>query len=284
MHPQALYQMCSNGHNFIAKVDSEASCNCISKSLWNRIKVNNRLTKPNVILTGAGGSKLSLLGFSEIACLIGRFMFTEEFAVIEGMVSDMPLGIKWEHKFNIHTSWTRNGNHYISRGKHNFIAESMNRLKSNPIIKMKGRIELSPESIALVKVQAPRDIIGNKKYQLNPEGYLPQGIIPLDLVHSFDKTPRTLFVPILNTSSKYKNIAKGSLLGTFKPMDERVSKIQATSWTDLEGKMQKPHRQLRKRKSYRQARQKCYDKKEEPKKLLADYPANSNMEMEAMMK
>ena len=101
-------------------------------------------------------------------------MFTEEFAVIEGMVSDMFLGIKWEHKFNIHTSWTRTGYHYISRGKHDFIAESVNRLKSSPIIKTKGKIELS--LIALVEVQAPRDIIGNKKYQLNPEGYLPQGI------------------------------------------------------------------------------------------------------------
>ena len=98
--------MCSNGHNFIAKVDSGASRNYISKSLWNRIKVNNRLAKPNVILTGAGGSKLSLLDFSEITCLIGKFTFTEEFAVIEGMVSDMLLGIKWEHKFNIHTGWT----------------------------------------------------------------------------------------------------------------------------------------------------------------------------------
>ena len=157
----------------------------------------------------------------------------------------------------------------------------MNRLKTNSIIKMKDRIELSPESIALVKVQAPRDIIGNKKYQLNPEGYLPQGIIPLDLVHSFDEMPRTLFVPILNTSSKYENIPKGSLLGTFAPIDEKVSEVQVTSWTDLEGKMQKVHQQLRKKKSYRQARQKCYDKKEEPMKL---YPANSNMEMEVMMK
>ena len=103
MHPQVLYRTHSNGHNFIAKVDSGASHNCISKSLWNRIKVNNRLTKPNVILTAAGGSKLSLLGFSEITCLIGRFTFTEEFAVIEGMVSDVLFGIKWEHKFNIHT-------------------------------------------------------------------------------------------------------------------------------------------------------------------------------------
>ena len=149
----------------------------------------------------------------------------------------MLLGIKWEHKFNIHTGWTQNGNHYISRGKHDFIAESINRLKSSPIIKTKGKIELSPESIAFVEVQAPRDIIGNKKYQLNPEGYLPQGIIPLDLLHSFDKMPRTLFVPILNTPSKYENIPKGSLLGMFETINEEVSEVQVTSWTELEGKM-----------------------------------------------
>ena len=157
-------------------------------------------------------------------------------------------------------------------------------LKSSPIIKTKGKIELSPESIALIEVQAPRDIIGNKKYQLNPGGYLPLSIIPLDLVHSFDKTPRTLFVPILNTSSKYENIPKGSLLGTFEPINEEVSEVQVTSWTDLEGKMRKAYRQLRKKKSSRQARQKCHNKEEEPMKLLPDYPADSCMEMETMMK
>ena len=103
-------------------------------------------------------------------------------------------------------------------------------------------------------------------------------------MHSFDKIPRTLFVPILNMSSKYENIPKGSLLSTFEPIHEEVSEVQVTSWTDLEGKMRKAHQQLGKRKSYRHARQKCYDKKEEPMKLLPDYPANSNMEMEAMMK
>ena len=153
------------------------------------------------------------------------------------MVSDMLLGIKWEHRFNIHTGWTQNGNHYISRGKHGFIAESMNRLKKHSIIKMKGKVELNPESISLIEVQAPRDIMENRKYQLNPEGYLPQGIIPLDLVHSFDKMPRTPYIPILNASSKYESIGKGSLLGTFEPTDEEVSEVQVTSWTDLEGKM-----------------------------------------------
>ena len=103
-------------------------------------------------------------------------------------------------------------------------------------------------------------------------------------MHSFDKTPRTLFVPILNTSSKYENIPKGSLLGTFEPIDEEVSEVQVTSWTDLEGKMQKVHWQLRKKKSYKQAKQKCHSKVEEPMKLLPDYPADSCMEMETIMK
>ena len=62
-----------------------------------------------MVLRGAGGSKLSLLGFADITCSIGKFTFTEEFAVIDGMVLDMLLGIKWEHRYNIHTGWTRNG-------------------------------------------------------------------------------------------------------------------------------------------------------------------------------
>ena len=50
-------------------------------------------------------------------------------------------------------------------------------------------------------------------------------------------TPRTLFLPILNTSSKYENIPKGSLSGMFKTINEEVSEVQVISWTDLEGKM-----------------------------------------------
>ena len=164
--PHALYKAKSNGYSFIAKIDSGASYNCISKSLWDKIKTSNKLAKSQITLTGAGGSKF--LGFADITCSLGKFTFTKEFAVIEGMVSDMLLGIRWEHKFNIHTGWTRRGNHYISIGKNNFVAESTNKLYVHPIIKMKGKIMFKPESISFIEVQAPRDISGNKKYQLNP--------------------------------------------------------------------------------------------------------------------
>ena len=95
------------------------------------------MIKSQITLTGAKGSKLAFLGFADVTCSIGKFMFTEVFAVIEGMVSDILLGIRWEHRFNIHTGWTQTGSHYIACGKHNFIAGSINKLKMHPIIKTK---------------------------------------------------------------------------------------------------------------------------------------------------
>ena len=48
--------------------------------------------------------------------------------------------------------------------------------------------------------------------------------------------------------------------------------------------MRQAHQKLRKKKSYRQARQKCFDGQENSERLLPDYPVDSNMEMETMMK
>ena len=147
------------------------------------------------------------------------------------MVSDMLLGIRWEHKFNIHTGWTKKGNHYITHGKHDFISERINKLKTHSIIKTKGKITLKLESISIIEVQAPQDISGNKKYHVNLKAYLPQGIVPLDLVHLFEKMPITLKLPILNTSTNYESIPRGTLLGTFEPVDEEINEIH-TSWKD----------------------------------------------------
>ena len=93
---------------------------------------------------------------------------------------------------------------------------------------------LKPESISFIEVQAPRDILGNKKYQLNPNAYLPNGIIPLDPIHSFGKTPRMLQIPFLNVSTNYEFIPRGSFLGTFEPMDEEINEVHTTSWEKLD--------------------------------------------------
>ena len=71
--PHTLYKAKSNGYNFLAKIDSGASHNCISKSLWDKIKTSNKLAKSQITLTGAEGSKLAFLGFADITCSIGTF-------------------------------------------------------------------------------------------------------------------------------------------------------------------------------------------------------------------
>ena len=65
MLPHALYQARINGHSFIAKIDSGASRNCISKTLWDKIKTSSKLIKSNITPTGTGGSKLAFLGRSQ---------------------------------------------------------------------------------------------------------------------------------------------------------------------------------------------------------------------------
>ena len=140
--------------------------------------------------------------------------------------------------------------------KNNFVTESTNKLNVHPIIKTKGKVTLKPESILFIEVQAPRDISRHKKYQLNPNTYLPNGIIPLDPIHSFEKTPRTLQLPFLNVSTNYESIPKGSLLGTFEPVDEEINEVHTTSWEKLDKQVQQAHAQLQKKRSYRNAREK----------------------------
>ena len=85
----------------------------------------------------------------------------------------------------------------LTQGKHNFIAKSINKFKTHPIIKTKGKITLKSESISIVEVKAPWDML---KWS------------------------------ILNTSTNYE---RGTLLGTFEPVDKEINEIQTTIWTQL---------------------------------------------------
>ena len=68
--------------------------------------------------------------------------------------------------------------------------------------------------------------------------------IPLDLIHSFKKTPRALQLPFLNVSTNYQLIPRRSLLGTLEPVDEEVNEVHATTWEELDRQMQQAHPQL----------------------------------------
>ena len=135
-----------------------------------------------------------------------------------------------------------------------------------------------------MEVQVPRDIFGNKKYQLNPNAYLPIGIIPLNLIHSFEKTPRTIQLPFLNVSTNFQSIPRGSLLGTFEPVDKEVNEVCTTTWDKLDSQMFQVYTQPWKKRSYRKAREKVKSMEKESCEKLPTYPPSSSMEMETLIK
>ena len=73
------------------------------------------------------------------------------------------------------------------------------------------------------------------------------------------------------------------MLGTFEPVDKEINEIHMTSWTKLEGQVHQAHIQLRRKKSYKRALQRASKEKESPE-LLQEYPTDSNLEMETVMK
>ena len=126
--------------------------------------------------------------------------------------------------------------------------------------------------------------VRKQKVSLKSQGLFTPRIVPLDLVHSFEKTPETLKLPILNTSTNYESIPRGTLLGTFELVDKEINEIHTTSWTKLEGQMRQAHTQLRRKKSYKRVLQKASKKEKESPALLPEYLTDSNMEMETLMK
>ena len=66
----------------------------------------------------------------------------------------------------------------------------------------------------------------------------------MDPIHSFEKTPRTLQLPFLNMSTNYKSLPKGSLLGTFEPVNEEINEVHMTSWEELDNQVHLAHAQL----------------------------------------
>ena len=91
-------------------------------------------------------------------------------------------------------------------------------------------------------------------------------------------------MPILNTSTNYESIPRGTLLGTFEPVDEEINEIHTTSWTKLEGQMHQAHSQLRRKKSYKGALRRALKEGKESPELLPEYPTDGSMEMETIMK
>ena len=115
------------------------------------------------------------------------------------------------------------------------LEQSCSQITTNPILKTKGKIKLFPSSISVIEIRKLEILDSNNIYELDFNTFqLPEGNIPLDVMHSIDnKMPRILNVPILNTNNTISSLAKNSTIVTLVPAG-KCEQIQEIKWSVLQ--------------------------------------------------
>ena len=74
-------------------------------------------------------------------------------------------------------------------------------------------------SISVLEIKMPEVPDTNNLYELNFDTFqLPEGVIPLCILHRIDhKTPKTLNIPIMNTTSTTCGLTKTSQIARLAP-------------------------------------------------------------------
>ena len=74
-------------------------------------------------------------------------------------------------------------------------------------------------SISIVEIKTPRVSDTSNLFELNFDmSQLPEGVIPLDVLHGVDHKPsKTLNIPIMNTNNTTFSLTKNSPIATLAP-------------------------------------------------------------------
>ena len=214
-----------------AKFDSGASRSCLSRRVFETLSPKPKLSKQGLELVSASGTTLDVLGSTEITFRVNKKVYREVFSVIDGLNSDCLLGLTWQRKYRICTGWSRTGQHFLST-QGEVIATSIQNGKLVPTVKTKGAVKVPAYSVSVLEVAAPPNITSSTGYIVDAAEGL-EGFVPLETVHKFDKTPRTLKIPVLNYTNKEITIPKKTHLGKLHNLEDKVDAISETSWKQL---------------------------------------------------
>ena len=115
------------------------------------------------------------------------------------------------------------------------IAQAISQTVTNPIIKTKGKITLPLCLFSIIAVKTPTLHNTKNLYKLNFDTFeLPEGVIPLDIVHRVDhKIPQSLNIPIHNVNKSYCTISKSPPIATLRPAG-KCKEAQEVSWNSLQ--------------------------------------------------
>ena len=106
---------------------------------------------------------------------------------------------------------------------------------TKPIICNEGAFYLQPRSIAIITAQTPTELNIQHIYALNTSNYPPLGPLPLAVDHKINqKYPKSLSIPILNTTYNRACILKATVFSALNPIEIEITEVSNIAWTKTE--------------------------------------------------
>ena len=122
-----------------------------------------------------------------------------------------------------------------------FLALSITPHLSMQLAITKGQYTLQSTSITWISVKTPRNLDINSFFKISLDRQLPNGLIPLDVLHNIkNKQPQELIIPLLNTANTDIKLLKNTILGSIARVDN-VECIENVSSNTTQSISDKPH-------------------------------------------
>ena len=102
----------------------------------------------------------------------------------------------------------------------------------------KDQYTLKSRPISCISIKTARNLEINSLFKISLDRQLPNGLIPLDVLHNMkNKQPQELIIPLLNTANTYIKLLKNTILGSTAKVDnveciENVSSNTTQSISD----------------------------------------------------
>ena len=176
-----MYRVKVNNQEVEALYDTGASISVMAEHFFERLQNKSKLIKCNRNISGAGGEALIPVGECFNQLWIGKKTFRDRVIVIENLKCNYILAQVLHRTNRFGTGYSNTGRHYIT-GNGNMLAQIVSQTTADPILKRK--VTLPPISVSIVGVKTPNIPDTNNIYELNFDPFqLPEGVIPLDVLH-----------------------------------------------------------------------------------------------------
>ena len=211
---------------FRTLIDTGADASLISKKMFDKLPIKQKVTRVAPRLQTASGEPLSIVGQTNISFTMNGLPLTQQFFVTDGLNRNFILGRDWlkEHGVRLYfdLGMLRIGKTYVKLEEDIHISS---------ILRLDKKVALKPQTAAIchVKLSQGFRIPDSRLLEVtNLEPGCLQDEPGLVIQESIDKIPNTQKIPVMivNQTNKFYKLKRGCVVGKGRGLeDQEISSI-----------------------------------------------------------